>query len=279
MLTIRDKSELSLQIKAWKQQGNTISFVPTMGNLHQGHLSLVEQGHKQADKLVSSVFVNPMQFGPSEDLASYPRTLEADTQWLKEKKCDLLYIPESKDLFPEGIDNTSRVIVPELSSRLEGEFRPTHFPGVSTIVLKLFNLVQPDIAVFGKKDYQQWRMIEKMVHDLNIPVKIIAGETVRDNDGLAMSSRNQYLKPEQRAIAPKLRECLLDAADKVKLGSTIFSNIENEATNFLINAGFTVEYFSICKKKSLNSGSPEDDLVIVSTVRMGTTRLLDNIEI
>jgi pantoate--beta-alanine ligase len=172
-----------------------------MGNLHEGHLSLLRIGRTQADKLVSSIFVNPLQFGPNEDLKKYPRTLEQDCKSLMEHGCDLVYLPTEQDLYPLGLQHMTTVHVPDITERFEGTFRPGHLDGVSTIVLKLFNLVQPSIAVFGKKDYQQWRMIEKMVHDLNLPIDITAGETVREDDQLAMSSRNQYLSEQERKVA------------------------------------------------------------------------------
>ena len=279
MLQIHNKKELRAQIHEWKQKGKTIAFVPTMGNLHEGHLSLLQTGREQADKLVSSIFVNPMQFAAHEDLDSYPRTLKQDCKALMEHQCDLVYLPEVKDLYPQDLNHMTRVEVPDITRRFEGEYRPGHMTGVSTIVLKLFNLVQPDLAVFGKKDYQQWRMIEKMVSDLNLPIDIIAGETVREPDGLAMSSRNQYLTKKQRTKALKLQQQLQQTAAAIRAGNTDFQSLMDKAIEALIQKGFGVDYYEVCHQTTLEQAQPGDPLVIVSTARLGDVRLLDNVEV
>ena len=279
MLQVHNNNELSAQIRDWKQQGKTIAFVPTMGNLHEGHLSLLQHGREHADKLVSSIFVNPLQFDSKEDLTKYPRTIEQDCKSLMEHQCDLVYLPSEKDLYPVGIEHMTSIQVPDITDRLESEYRPGHLTGVSTIVLKLFNLVQPDIAVFGKKDYQQWRMIEKMVHDLNMGIDIIAGETIREPDKLAMSSRNLYLSQPQHLIATKLQQQLSHVAQEIRQGNTSFSTLAESASNILQQASFEVDYFEICHQQTLQQASADDPLVILAAARLGNTRLIDNIEI
>ena len=279
MLQVHNSNELSAQIHDWKRQGKTIAFVPTMGNLHEGHLSLLRIGREQADKLVSSIFVNPMQFGPNEDLKKYPRTLEQDCKALMEHQCDLVYLPTEPDLYPNGLAHVTSVHVPDITDRFEGKFRPGHLDGVSTIVLKLFNLVQPGIAVFGKKDYQQWRMIDKMVHDLNLPIDIIAGETVREDDQLAMSSRNQYLSAQQRQVASQLYRELSHASEQLSAGKLDVEAITRQAVQKLQQAGFAVDYFAICEKATLAPLKGEAPAVIVAAARLGQTRLIDNIEV
>jgi len=279
MLQVHNNNELSAQIHDWKQQGKSIAFVPTMGNLHEGHLSLLRLGREQADKLVSSIFVNPMQFNNNDDLTKYPRTVEQDCKVLMEHQCDLVYLPTDKDLYPQGLDHITAIQVPDITTHLEGEFRPGHLTGVSTIVLKLFNLVQPDIAVFGKKDYQQWKMINKMVHDLNLPIDIIAGETVREEDGLALSSRNQHLSSGQRQIATQLQQQLSQAAHEIRQGNSSFSAITQTAIDTLSKAGFEVNYFDICHQQTLEPANIDDPKVIVTAAKIGKTRLIDNIEV
>ncbi len=279
MLQVHNNNELSAQIRDWKQQGKTIAYVPTMGNLHEGHLSLLRIGGEQADKLISSIFVNPMQFGPSEDLNNYPRTLEQDCKALMEHHCDLVYLPTVQDLYPDGLKHMTSVQVMDITKRFEGEYRPGHLIGVSTIVLKLFNLVQPDIAVFGKKDYQQLQMIKKMVHDLNLNIDVIAGETVREESGIAMSSRNQYLSKDQQSIAIQLQQQLKNVAEQIKKGNESFSTLTKEAIDTLSRYGFEVDYFDICHQQTLKSASINDPLVILVAAKLGNTRLIDNIEV
>lgn len=279
MLQVHNNNELSAQIRDWKQQGKTIAFVPTMGNLHDGHLSLLRIGQEQADKLVSSIFVNPMQFDSSEDLNNYPRTLEQDCKALMEHHCDLVYLPTESDLYPDGMAHMTAVTVPDITNELEGRYRPGHLSGVSTIVLKLFNLVQPDIAVFGKKDYQQWRMIEKMVHDLNLNIDIIAGETIREADNLAMSSRNRNLNEQQHIIAVKLQQQLLQVAKAVQDENNLSSSLTSDARETLEQAGFSVDYFEICHQQTLQPAKENDPMVILAAAKLGNTRLIDNIEI
>jgi pantoate--beta-alanine ligase len=278
MLQIRKSKELRAQIRRWRQDGETIAFVPTMGNLHDGHLSLARIAREQADRLVSSIFVNPMQFGPNEDFDSYPRTVEDDCKALMEEHCDLVYLPEVNDLYPQDLAHMTRVEVPDITSRLEGQFRPGHMTGVSTIVLKLFNLVQPDMAIFGKKDYQQWRLIEKMVHDLNLPIDIIGGETRREPDGLAMSSRNQYLSAEERSRSLALYRQLTAVSEIIGNNGDVKAALRS-AVEQLASVGFEVDYFELCHRQTLEPARPGDPLVLLAAARMGRTRLIDNLEV
>ena len=279
MLQVQNMNELTAQIREWKHQRKTIAFVPTMGNLHRGHLSLLKQGQDQADKLVSSIFVNPMQFGPEEDLDTYPRTLQKDCKALMEHGCDLVYLPSDKDLYPNGLSHITAVQVPDVTCYFEGENRPGHLTGVSTVVLKLFNLVQPDFAVFGKKDYQQLQMIRKMVTDLNLNIDIIAGETIREEDGLAMSSRNQYLSIEERQKAITLFEKLNWAAEQYRSDCADFPAVKQQAIDALTSSGFKVDYFDLCGQQTLAPLSCKSPSVIVAAAKIGATRLIDNIEI
>lgn len=279
MLQVHNNKELSAQIRAWKQQQKSIAFVPTMGNLHPGHLSLLKQGLQQADKLVSSIFVNPMQFGPNEDLDSYPRSLAQDCEALMAQGCDLLYLPGEQELYPQGLQQMTRVQVPDITQRLEGEFRPGHLTGVSTIVLKLFNLIQPDVAVFGKKDYQQLQTIRKMVIDLNLNIDIIAAETLRETDGLAMSSRNQYLNRNQRQRAALLYQQLQLTSQRLLTGQHDHDLLSQQAISALTEQGFKVDYFDICDRDTLQPTDAGKPLAILAAAHLGNTRLIDNIEV
>lgn len=279
MQRVHNNKELIAQIQQWRQQGNKISFVPTMGNLHDGHLSLLSTAREQSDKMISSIFVNPMQFGPHEDLSKYPRTLENDCRFLMEYGCDLVYLPDDAELYPQGQENITKVQVTGVTESYEGEFRPGHLTGVSTIVLKLFNLTNPDIAVFGKKDYQQWRMIEKMVHDLNLNIEIIGAETVRASDGLAMSSRNQYLNDTERKQAVLIHQQLTETVAQIKAGQNDYAALSLKMKSTLQKNGFAVDYVDICHQLTLKPAQLGDPLVILVAAKMGTTRLIDNLEI
>ena len=273
-------TELRQYVRHWKDHGQSIAFIPTMGNLHAGHLSLIEKGQSLCDRSICSIFVNPMQFGPNEDWDHYPRTLERDTELLEGVGCDLVYLPTASELYPEGLDRISHVDVTDLTDRYEGSHRPGHFTGVATVVLKLFNIVNPDVSVFGKKDYQQYRVIMKMVEDFNIDVRIVGQETTRDESGLATSSRNQYLNTEQTDTAARIYQTLQQAAERIEAGERNFAEIENQAIATLNDAGFKTDYFAVCNAETLLPASEEDrDLVILVTAALGQTRLLDNIEI
>lgn len=272
--------ELRQYAQHWKDHHESIAFIPTMGNLHDGHLSLIEKGQSLCDRTICSIFVNPMQFGANEDFNHYPRTLDQDLQRLKNIGCDLIYLPTASELYPEGLEHITQIQVTDLTDQWEATHRPGHFTGVATIVLKLFNIVKPNVSVFGKKDFQQYRVIQKMVSDLNLDVEIIGAETTRDASGLATSSRNQYLSDAQTELAALIFKTLKNTAARITAGETDFTNLENQAKNLLDHAGFTTDYFSICSSATLEPANVDDrKLVILVTAALGETRLLDNIEV
>ena len=272
--------ELRQYVQRWKEHGQSIAFIPTMGNLHAGHMSLIEKGQSLCDRSICSIFVNPMQFGPNEDWDHYPRTLESDIDLLETSGCDLVYLPAASELYPDGLDKISQVQVTDLTENYEGAHRPGHFTGVATVVLKLFNIVKPDVSVFGKKDYQQYRVISKMVEDLNLEVQIIGQETTREASGLATSSRNQYLDQAQTETAAMIYRLLQQTAQKIGQGERDFEMLQQSAIDTLDGAGFKTDYFCICNAETLLAATADDrDLVILVTAAMGPTRLLDNIEV
>lgn len=278
METVSTASELRRHIGALRARGLRIAFVPTMGNLHAGHLALVRQARGAADRVVASIFVNPTQFGPGEDYANYPHTPDQDRRALLEGGADLLFLPDVREIYPRGPGETTLVTVPGLNRILEGEHRPTHFDGVSTVVAKLFNLVQPDIAVFGEKDYQQLLLIRRMVADLCMPIEILAVATVREADGLAMSSRNAYLDARQRAVAPRLYAVLVQLRERVAAGGQTLADIEQAALAELGAAGFAPDYVSIRRRADLAPPRPGDgELIGLAAARLGPARLIDNI--
>ena len=260
--------------------GKKLAFVPTMGALHEGHLALVKQARQNADSVIVSIFVNPTQFGPGEDFNRYPRTLTEDARMLAEAGCDAVFLPNIATIYPE--DFQTWIHNESLENQLCGASRPGHFRGVLTVVLKLFNLVRPDVAYFGKKDYQQWRLIEKMVADLNVPLKVIGSETVREPDGLAMSSRNRYLKPEQRPAAVAISRGVKAAVEKYKageLGSQVL--ISTVAKEIALQPAIAVEYLTIREQISLApvGDSIKGPAVILLAARLGDLRLIDNMEL
>ena len=272
--------ELQQYVQHWKDHGQSIAFIPTMGNLHDGHMSLIEKGQSLSDRTICSIFVNPMQFGPNEDWDHYPRSLDSDLAKLEAIGCDLVYLPTASELYPEGLDKISQVQVTDLTDNYEGAHRPGHFTGVATVVLKLFNIVKPDVSVFGKKDFQQYRVISKMVQDFNLDVQIIGQETTREASGLATSSRNQYLDAEQKETAAIIYRTLQQVAAGIDQGERDFRALEQDAIASLDDAGFKTDYFKICNAETLLPATPEDrDLVILVTAAIGQTRLLDNIEV
>lgn len=254
-----------------------IAFVPTMGNLHAGHVSLVEIARERGDCVVVSIFVNPLQFGANEDLASYPRTLQADCEKLLAAGADVVFTPTEAELYP--MPQTVRITPPPIAHELCGAHRPGHFDGVCTVVAKLFNIVQPDVAVFGRKDYQQWFILRELVRQLAFPVEMVAGSTLREPDGLAMSSRNGYLKPAQRLEAPRLYRALQQIVQAVLQGRRDYNAIEAQTTQYLTQLGWIVDYVSIRSAMSLlPPQSGETALIVLGAARLGTTRLIDNIE-
>lgn len=281
MLQLETIESVREQIQHWKQSGLTIGFVPTMGNLHAGHLSLVKQAFQKADKVVVSIFVNPLQFGPDEDFERYPRTLDEDMAKLSSEGVDLVFCPSAHELYPEGQLQTLVKASESLSCVLEGEARPGHFDGVTTVVAKLFNIIDPSLAVFGQKDFQQWRIIQQMVTDLSFAVEVVRAPIARDEDGLALSSRNQYLSVSQRAIAPKLFVVLQDVATALRSGNHCFNDLEDSACRQLLSNGFdVVDYIRIVDANSLKPANQKTNtLAILAVARLGSTRLLDNIYI
>ena len=280
MQTVNTQEALRAKLKQWRADGERIAFVPTMGNLHQGHLTLVEEAHKHADRVVVSIFVNPMQFNNPEDLANYPRTLEQDESALQSVDTDLLFTPKVELIYPRGLDEQTFVEVPGLSQRLEGELRPGHFRGVSTIVCKLFNLVQPDIACFGEKDFQQLAIIRQMVADLCMDIEIIGVPTVREQSGLAMSSRNGLLSAQQRAQAPAIYQLLMDFKQQLQTGERDFAALVKQGTEQLNKQGFNTDSIDFIDADSLNPISGKTrNIVILLAAFLGQTRLIDNLVI
>ncbi len=267
------------QVRLWHRERLSVAFVPTMGNLHAGHLSLFQAARKLGERFVASIFVNPMQFGPNEDFAHYPRTPVEDDRMLASAGCDLMFVPDVAEIYPRGFEHSARLTVPELATMLEGQFRPGHFDGVATVVTKLFNIVEPDLAVFGEKDYQQLAVIRRMVADLCMPVEIVGAPTVRESDGLALSSRNQYLTPAERRIAPRIHEELQRAAAQILAGQSDLVRIETSAIEALGGAGFRPEYFSI-RARDLGVPRPDSrELVVLAAARLGRARLIDNVQV
>ena len=280
MQQIKEARRLRALLKAQSGAGKSIGFVPTMGNLHEGHLSLVRRARALTDFVVVSIFVNPLQFDRKDDLDAYPRTLEADARLLERAGVGLLYAPDPDDFYPDEADRLTRIDVPVVTERLEGAARPGHFSGVATVVARLFNLVQPDIAVFGEKDYQQLRMIEKMVVDLGMPVTIMSEPTVREADGLAMSSRNSRLSEAEREKAPRLYEVLKKVAEVVRLGGRDFRKIESKGAELLRSDGFRVDYLEICRATDLQPATERDtELIVLAAAWLGNTRLIDNLRV
>jgi pantoate--beta-alanine ligase len=263
-------------IAAWRTRGARIGFVPTMGNLHAGHLRLIEVAREHCDRVVASIFVNPLQFGPSEDFTRYPRTQAADCAALEAVNTDLVFMPDVATMYPQPLELLTRVHVPLLGEILDGAHRPGHFEGVSTVVARLFNLVQPDVAVFGEKDWQQLAIIRRVVVDLGWPIDIIGVPTVREPDGLALSSRNGYLSADERAQAPGLARVLDVLAERLRLGERDYAALERMAVEKLAAAGFRVDYVSI-RRLDLQPPAPSDaQLIILAAGWLGTTRLIDN---
>ncbi|MEO6139150.1 MAG: pantoate--beta-alanine ligase [Luteimonas sp.] len=275
--TVSDLGALRAQVRDWKRAGLRVGFVPTMGNLHAGHYSLVELARTHADRVVASVFVNPTQFGPNEDFARYPRTPQADAAGLAAAGCDLLWLPAVDTMYPHGVDATVQVRVPGVSQLLEGAHRIGHFDGVATVVARLFNQVQPDVAIFGRKDYQQLAVIRYLVRDVGFPVEILAGETLREADGLAMSSRNQYLSADERRLAPQIHQALLQMEASVAANMPCL-DIEAAARSGLEAHGFIVDY-AVVRRSDLTEPAVGEGgaLVALIAARLGRTRLIDNI--
>jgi pantoate--beta-alanine ligase len=280
MQTITRIAELRELVTQWRLGRESIAFVPTMGNLHMGHASLMAAAHLHGRRVISSIFVNPMQFGPSEDYTAYPRTLEDDEALLRDYGVDALFHPTVEEMYPQGSAGSTVIDVPGLTDILCGAFRPGHFQGVATVVVKLLCLVQPDVAIFGEKDYQQLTVIRRVVQDLNVPVRIVSAPTVRAEDGLALSSRNRYLSPEQRAAAPAIYRALDKARRRLEAGDTAFADIEAEGLAAIAAAGIKPDYFEVRTADRLDKPSEGDvELVVLTAGRLGRARLIDNLQV
>jgi pantoate--beta-alanine ligase len=272
--TVRDR------VRAWHAAGEKVALVPTMGNLHKGHLSLVAEAQERADHVIVSVFVNPLQFGPNEDFERYPRTLEADRELLANIGTDMLFAPPVQEMYPLGHEHSAVIDVPEFATILEGAVRPGHFLGVATVVAKLFNVVGPDLAMFGEKDFQQLLVIRRMVSDLFVPIEVIGLPIMRDHDGLALSSRNRYLSSADRQTAPALYAVLKQTKQKIDAGARNFAELEKQGTGALFEKGFTPDYLVI--RRAIDLGPPDaraKDLVILVAARLPSARLLDNLRV
>jgi pantoate--beta-alanine ligase len=270
-------ADLRRLVTQWRTGGERVAFVPTMGNLHQGHGDLVRRAAQFADRAVVSVFVNPMQFGPNEDFAAYPRTPDEDRALLESLGADVLFTPEVEEMYPLGQATSTRVQVPDLDGILCGAFRPGHFVGVATIVTKLLNLVQPDVALFGEKDYQQLMIIRRAATDLCMPMEIVGVPTTREADGLAMSSRNRYLSADERRLAPHIFAALETARRAIESGDKDFAGLERAGFETLKRSGFRPDYFSIRDAASLGEPTTTADVVILTAARIGRARLIDNV--
>jgi len=278
MESVTTAAELRERVAAWHRVGARVGFVPTMGNLHAGHYSLVSIARANADRIVASVFVNPTQFGPREDFASYPRTLESDSAGLEAHGCDLLFVPGVEEVYPFGIEASVRVDVPVVAATLEGALRPGHFTGVATVVTKLLNLVQPDVAVFGQKDYQQLLVIQRLVRDLALPVRILAAPTMREPNGLAMSSRNQYLSSDERQRAAVIHQTLVRMCEAVRAGKPC-AEIEDDALRALVGEGLAPDYAVVRQREDLAEPAPgqRHGLIALIAAKLGRARLIDNL--
>jgi len=278
MITEHTVTGLRARVQRWRNVRQRVALVPTMGNLHAGHLALVKRASQLADRVVVSIFVNPLQFGPKEDFGAYPRTPEADRLQLAVGGADLLFMPEVEEVYPGGVGDITRVEVPALSGVMDGALRPGHFTGVATVVSKLFNMVQPDVALFGEKDYQQLLVIRRMVADLCMPIEIVGHPTVREVDGLAMSSRNQYLTKQERTQAPLLQRALREVVMGLRDGDKDFAALQQRAMKRLEEEGFLPDYVDIRHADTLAIPAAADTrLVVLGAARLGKARLIDNI--
>ena len=278
MITVTMLDALRAQVRGWRQSGQRIAFVPTMGNLHAGHYSLISLARQRADRVVASVFVNPTQFGPNEDFDRYPRTPDVDAAGLDDAGCDVLWLPSVDTMYPLGVASAVKVSVPGVTETLDGAHRPGHFDGVATVVARLFNQVLPDVAILGRKDYQQLAVIRHLVRDLAFPIEILGADTKREADGLAMSSRNQYLSDAERATAPLIHQTLQAMRDALQAGRTR-ADVEREAESVLAAAGFVPDYAVV---RTPEFAEPVDGelgpRVALIAAKVGRTRLIDNLE-
>lgn len=278
MQTFVTIAQIRAAVAEWRAAGERVAFVPTMGYLHAGHISLVQEAHRHAQRVVASIFVNPLQFGANEDLGRYPRDLECDTAKLRTAQTHALFTPDAEEMYPRGTQDVTRVEVPGISDVLCGAARPGHFAGVATVVVKLLNIVQPDVALFGEKDYQQLLVIRRMVEDLCLPVQVIGVPTLREEDGLAMSSRNVYLSAAERKQAPLLHSKLRAVAHHIQAGERDYAKLEREAQSGLAAAGFRPDYVTVRRALDLAPPQPGDvHLVVLAAAWLGSARLIDNL--
>lgn len=268
------------RVAAWRQRELKVAFVPTMGNLHRGHVALVAQARERAERVVVSIFVNPLQFGPNEDFAQYPRTPEQDSEMLEQASADVLFHPGTLEIYPGGHERTTLVDVPELTGILCGAFRPGHFAGVATVVCKLLNIVQPDVALFGEKDFQQLMIIRRLVTDLCMPMEIVGAPTLRDTDGLALSSRNRYLSAQERTRAPRLYEMLEGLRRRIEAGDRGYEEMQAQGMGALEHAGMQPQYVAVRQASDLQlPDAATRDLVVLAAARLGKARLIDNVRV
>lgn len=280
MQTLTTINAVRAALTQWRAKDEHIAFVPTMGNLHRGHLALVEKARQIADRVVVSIFVNPMQFSGNEDFSSYPRTLQDDMMLLTEQGVDLLFTPSVDDIYPRSAQSTTQVIVPHLSEILCGASRQGHFTGVSTVVMKLFNIVQPHVALFGEKDYQQLLVIRRLVDDLFLPIRVVGMPTQRESDGLALSSRNGYLTDDERQAAPQLYQTLQAIKDALLAGERDLDLLTQQAMKALAGQGFQPEYIEVRRPLDLTTPAAGDnELLILAAARLGNARLIDNLAV
>ena len=280
LVVVTTEQQLQKQVNLWRKLGEKIAFVPTMGHLHAGHIALVEAAYEVADRVIVSIYVNPAQFGKNEDLDTYPRTFDEDNQKLAQVGVDLVFAPDDELMYPGSVESTTFITVNEISSILDGEFRPSFFTGVATVVNKLFNMVKPDVAVFGEKDYQQLQVIKKMVVDLALPVEIISAATIREEDGLAMSSRNGFLQPNERKQASYLYKVLHSLVEALRAGE-IIEKAERHAIEQLQKKHFDVDYVSVRQRNLMPATLAAPDVtqwVVLAAARLGGTRLIDNLQ-
>jgi pantoate--beta-alanine ligase len=273
-------SDVRAAVAAWRRAGDTVAFAPTMGNLHAGHLSLAALGAKAAGRVVMSIFVNPTQFGPTEDFAAYPRTLPADEALIAAAgNIDLLFVPAAAEVYPFGIEQPVRLQLPPLSRELEGASRPGHFDGVATVVCRLLNIVLPDVLFLGQKDYQQYVLMQRMIADLHLPVELRMGPTCREPDGLAMSSRNRYLDARERERAPALHRALARVRDELRAGARDLARLTAAARAELVDAGFDPDYVEVRRQGDLAAASSvvDEQRIVLGAARLGRARLIDNL--
>lgn len=273
-------SDLNAFLSSARRKNLRISLVPTMGNLHNGHLSLIDAALANSDLVISTIFVNPLQFGPDEDLDAYPRTLQRDIELLQSRECHVLFAPAVSEIYGDSLQSPTLVQVPELTNSLCGASRPGHFDGVTTVVAKLFNLTQPDCAIFGLKDYQQYLVIKKMAADLLMPIEIIGSEIVREESGLALSSRNSYLSTDEKNQATVLYKSLQQVSEQLLSGTRNFSTLQSDATQAINEAGLNCDYFTVCNAATLHEAVADDtSFAILTAAYIGETRLIDNMRV